>query len=352
MIDEFGRRLRSARKMAGLSMEALARNAGSVVTKQAISKYEKGLIKPGSEVLLALARALDVKVDYFFRPAGVSITGLEFRKKSRLGKKAEDQIKFMTMDFLQKYLDLEDILNIERVFENPVSNNRIRSHDDAERAAREIRKKWQLGEGPVPHLIELLEDKGFKIFEVSDFENFDGLSGFVRGLDIPVIAVFENSNLVRKRFTVAREIAHLLLDFSETEEKNAEKLCHTFAGALLLPADIMRKELGKQRQRNRITEWELKRLKGIFGLSMQAIMARALRLRIISANTYKSFCIYVNKHGWRREEPGRYEGREVANRFKQLVHHAAAEQIISFSRAAEFLNKPVSEFEQEVHFVS
>ncbi len=188
------------------------------------------------------------------------------------------------------------------------------------------------------------------MFEVEDFEHFDGLSGFVSGMDIPVIAVYKGNDLVRKRFTVAHELAHLLLDFSEVEEKTTEKLCHGFAGALLLPEKILLDELG--RQRNKITVWELKKLKGIFGISIQAIMARAAKLGIISENGYRSFCIYASKNGWRKEEPGKYEGKEVANRFKQLVYYAAAEQIISFSKAAEFLNKSVAEFDQEVHFVS
>ena len=350
MINEFGVRLHSARKMAGMSMAALAEEAGAVVSKQAISKYEKGQIKPGSEVLLALSRALNVKADYFFRSSKVAITGLEFRKKSRLSKKAEEQIKYKTIDFLQKYLELENILNIPSGFDNPITDNKIRGYADVERAAREIREKWQLGVGPVPHLIELLEDKGYKVFEVDDFEHFDGLSGFVSGMNIPVIAVYKNKNLVRKRFTVAHELAHLLLDFSCVEEKTTEKLCHGFAGALLLPEKILREELGQHR--NRITEWELKKLKGIFGISMQAIMARAAKLEIISKNGYKSFCIHAGKLGWRKEEPGRYEGKEVANRFKQLVYYAAAEQVVSFSKAAELLNKSVAEFDQEVHFVS
>ena len=350
MINKFGLRLHSARKMTGMSLDALALKAGSIVSKQAISKYEKGQINPSSEVLLALASALEIKVDYFFRSSEVSITKLEFRKKSQLGRKAEEQIKYQTIDFLQKYIELEEILNIKSPFLNPVSNNRIKNYEDIERAAQEIREKWNLGDRPVPHLIELLEDKGFKVFEVTNFEHFDGLSGFVADMDVPVIAVYKNKNLVRKRFTVAHELAHLLLDFSELEEKSTEKLCHTFAGALLLPPHIMRSELGKQR--HKITEWELKKLKGIFGISMQAIMARALRLQIISETKYRSFCIYVSKHGWHSNEPGKYVGKEVANRFKQLVYKAAAEQIISFSKAAEFLNKSVSELNQEVKVVS
>ena len=84
---------------------------------------------------------------------------------------------------------------------------------------------------------------------------------------------------------------------------------------------------------------------------MQAVMARAAKLEIISANTYKSFCIYSSKKGWRKNEPGQYEGKEVANRFKQLVYHAAAEEVISFCNAAELLYKSVEEFDRDIHFV-
>jgi|UPI0002D283DB hypothetical protein len=42
----------------------------------------------------------------------------------------------------------------------------------------------------------------------------------------------------------------------------------------------------------------------------------------------------------------------MANRFKKLVYHGVAEHIISFSKAADFSNKSVAEFDQEAHFVS
>jgi Zn-dependent peptidase ImmA (M78 family)/DNA-binding XRE family transcriptional regulator len=350
MINEFGKRLHSARKMAGMSMEALAQATGSLVSKQAISKYEKGQINPSSEVLLELAKVLDVKADYFFRSSKLKITGLAFRKKSKLKRKEEDRIKYLALDFLQKYLEIEDILNLPHSSEYPISSRKIRSQEDVEQAADEIRRNWNLGEAPIQQLTELLEDNGFKVLEVETSPDFVGLSGQAEGMDVPVIAVSKASDCVRKRFTLAHELAHLILDFSECEENDHEKLCHSFAGALLLPRKVIQEELGGQR--NKITEWELKKLKGIYGISMQAIMARAHTLGLISANTFKMFQIYVSKHGWRKDEPGEYSGMEKANRFKQLVLHAAAEQIISYSKGAELLGLSLEEFEREIHIVS
>lgn len=352
MINDFGQRLRSARKMAGMSMEQVAQSTGALVSKQAIGKYEKGQIKPSSEVLLALAKALDVKVDYFFRSTKLQITGLSFRKKSKLSSKEEGRIRYQALDFLQKYLELEDILKLPHTVNRPVTKRKISNQADIEQAATEIRQNWNLGEAPIQQLTELLEDKGFKIMEVEASSDFVGLSGYTSGTDIPVpvIAVFKEGDCVRKRFTLAHELAHLLLDFSDCGEGNHEKLCHAFAGALLLPEKVIQEEFGGKREK--VTEWELKKLKGIYGISMQAIMARALTLGLISEHTFKSFRIYVSKHGWRKEEPGRYSGMEKANRFKQLVLHAAAEQIISYSKAAELLNLSLADFEQEAHIVS
>lgn len=54
----FGVRLRAARKMAGMSMEDLAKKLGGLVTKQAIGKYEKGHMMPTPEVLAKLVEVL------------------------------------------------------------------------------------------------------------------------------------------------------------------------------------------------------------------------------------------------------------------------------------------------------
>lgn len=349
MLANFGERLKSARKMSGFSMAALADKAGQAVTKQAISKYEKGLMNPGGDALIALSRALGVKSDYFLRAQKVSLGELEFRKKSRLGHKEEERIKYRTLDFLERYLEIEDILSDKAVFKNPFLNPHVRKPEDAEKAALEVRRKWKLGEAPISNLMELLEDKGIRIHEIETEEYFNGISAWVE--DIPVIALRHQDDLLRKRFTISHELGHILLEIHEKNDRKArEKLCHIFAGAFLLPEKVIKAELGEKR--SKIALWELKKIKGIYGISIQAIMARARYLEIISEHTYRNFCITVNTQGWKTEEPGEYHGKEHANRFDQLVYRAAAEEIITFSRAAELLNLPLSEFRRAFQIVS
>jgi len=349
MLANFGERLKSARKMSGFSMAVLADKAGQAVTKQAISKYEKGLMNPGGDALIALSRALGVKSDYFFRPQKVSLGDLEFRKKSRLGRKEEERIKYRTLDFLERYLEIEDILSDRAVFKNPLSDPNIRKPEDAEKADLEVRRKWKLGEAPISNLMELLEAKGIRIHEIETDDNFIGISAWAE--DIPVIAVRSQNDLLRKRFTISHELGHILLNIHKNnDQRTREKLCHIFAGAFLLPEKVIKAELGEQR--SKIALWELKKIKGIYGISIQAVMARTRHLGIISEHIYRNFCISVNTQGWKTDEPGEYLGKEHANRFDQLVYRAAAEEIITFSRAAELLNLPLSEFRRAFQIVS
>jgi Zn-dependent peptidase ImmA (M78 family) len=339
-MERFGQRLKAARKMAGLSMEALSDATGNIITKQAISKYENGQMKPDSQKLIALAKALGVSTGYFYRESEVELTGIEFRKKSRLTQKEIARIENCTLDFIERYIEIEKTVGQEAVFQNPLKGLKVHSYSDIEVAAEKLRKVWRLGESPIPNLIELLEDKGVCVYEIDSNEKFDGLSGFIDGS--PVLILNNRMDLVRKRFTTAHELGHLILNFPKVERKLKEKMCHAFAGALLIPKNAMYSEIGKSR--NKITLWELKKLKGIYGISLQAIMARAHTLGIITDYYYKNFCIYANKAGWRAEEPGEYIGKEKANRFDQLVYYAVAEEIVTMSKGAELMNIKLPQF--------
>lgn len=59
-----GQHIRLSRHAAGLSLRELEARIDNRVTAQAISKYERGEATPSSEVLIALADALAVSVDY------------------------------------------------------------------------------------------------------------------------------------------------------------------------------------------------------------------------------------------------------------------------------------------------
>lgn len=345
----FGKRLKSARKMAGLSLERLAERAGGL-TKQAIHNYEIGKRKPDSQTLIKLAKALNVRPEYFLRKPNLEIATFEYRKKSRLSAKAKDYIEEKTRDVIERYIEIESILGIQSIWENPLENIIIKNSEDAEKAAEELRKKWNLGANAIPKLIESLEHFGIKVINVTANENFDGLSCFINNM--PIIIYNDNfKENVRIRFTIAHELGHILLNLEEIlNDKEKEIICHRFAGAFLLPKEKIYLELGGN-NRSKITFEELLWLKEEYGISMQAIAKRLHYLGIISDSAYKRFNILVNKYKWRQNEPGAYKINEKPERFKSLVMRAFAEEIISVGKAATLLNTTVDDLENSAKFI-
>jgi len=343
-MDNFAERLKNARKMSGFSMQQLADNMNNVITKQAIGKYELGQMRPDSEVLLALCNVLGVRPDYFMRENNIELENVEFRKLKKLPAKDIEAIKQKTIDFLERYFELEGLLGISTHFEQHIKAILIRSQEDIEHAAETLRDKWKLGMDAIPNVMEMLEDQEIKVFEIEADESFVGMSTFVKNIPVIVLNKNLNTKLDRKRFTAIHELAHLILNIPEDiSEKEKEKICHQFAGAFLIPKEIFIREFGKFRSQVFIQELII--MKEHFGLSMQGIMARAKFLGLITEQTYTSFSISFSSLGYRKNEPGKYEcSSETSHRFIQLLYRAVAEEVISMGKAAALYNQKLSEF--------
>jgi Zn-dependent peptidase ImmA (M78 family)/DNA-binding XRE family transcriptional regulator len=348
MKSQIGIRLKSARLLAGLSLRELSEALNGLVSHNAISKYEKGEMMPDSKVLIAISSVLNVKTDYFLRTQTVEISQIEFRKKSSLPIKRINAIKESIKDSIERYLELESLLNVQRTFQNPINEIKISNNSDVDYAVEVLLHKWDLGINAIPNVIEMIEDKDIKVIEIEADDKFDGLSGWANE-HIPFIVVNSNFNAERKRFTMLHELGHLLLevDKNQTTHKELEKFCNMFAGSMLLPRQTIYKELGQKR--SSISLNELIYLKESYGLSIQAIMARARDLEIISNDQFVRFRIWVNQDLNRKKEIGfgQFNGMEHSSRFMQMLYRAAAEEIISMSKAASLSNVKLAQFRDE-----
>ncbi len=344
MKEVFSKRLKSARIRAGLSMDQLVERMGNTVSKNAISKYEQGEMMADSKVMASLSKALDVKFDYFFRPFSIEIGQIDFRKKSRLSKKDLESIKQKATDTIERYIELEQFLNIQTDFVNPLRDKVIDSQEKVELAAEQLLYEWQLSFNGLPNVIDMLEDHEIKVIEIDAHEDFDGLSGWADG-KYPVVVVNSNYPSDRKRLTALHELGHLLLQFDpKFTPRDIERLCFQFAGAMLIPRNTFKKEIGEVRSQFSIPEYRL--YKATYGISVQALMARAKLLDVISESIYLRFRKWIS-HNRKEEGLGIYTGTEEALRFKQLIYRAAAEEIISLSKAANIMNQKLAEFRKE-----
>ena len=344
MKEVFGKRLKSARVLASLSQDQLVERMGNVVSKNAISKYEKGEMMANSTVLLALSKALNVKPDYFFRPFTVEIDKVEFRKKQKLSVKKVNSIKQTVTDFVERYIEIEQFLNITSAFTNPVNNLSIATLKDIDRAALQVRAHWNLGLNALPSVIDLLEENEIKVFEVDAPDAFDGFSGWADG-KIPIFVMNKNYPAERKRLTALHELGHLILKLDETiSDREKERFCFRFAGAMLMPEPTFKSEIGAARSHFSVPE--LIAVKETYGISIQAIMARAKDLGVINESQFIAFRKWISRN--RTEEGlGHYQGSEQPSRFKQLIYRATAEEIISLSKAANLSNQKLAQFRKE-----
>ena len=347
--EMIGQKLKVARAAAGLSLRDLSARIGSRVTAQAIGKYERNEDMPSSGVLIALARALGVSEDYLLSASELALEGAEFRKKAGSSAREEAALEARAIHFMERYLAIEDLLNLRSVeWEKPWSAPYpVKELRDAEDAARSVREEWGLGNDPIPNLAELLEERGIKILSL-DLDDIDGLAAKVRRKDreaARVIVIKKSTWSERKRFNLAHELGHMVIDPAQGLDE--EKAAHRFAGAFLIPADVLRSEVGAKR--SSISLGELVALKQRFGVSIQAIAYRCKDLGILNQAAFARLFKIFAQRGWRAppyEEPGRLDPEvEEPKRFERLCYRALAERVIGESRAAELLGISVRELD-------
>ena len=339
-----GDRIQQARKASGLSLRALGEKAG--VTAMAISKYENDQSTPSSEVLLALAKSLNVRTEYFFRQASVELENIEHRDHHQLPANEEKKVIADVKEQLERWEELEKFVPApwSIPFDLPKDlPKQITDYDQIEKVAINVREHWDLGLNPISDLIDTIETKGIKVLitQYDGHKNFNGLSATVNGA--PVVVVGKHWTGDRQRFTLAHELGHLVLHDLLDSSLGEEKACNRFAGAFLAPKDSVISCLGVRRKRLELQE--LSMLKQDWGLSMMAWSFRAKDLNIIPDTTYKQLWSEHMRH-WKAkaEEPGKRYEAEKPSLFKQLIYRAIAEDKIGESKAAELLGISVTEF--------
>lgn len=333
-----GERIKTARKRGNLNLRDLADRVG--VSAQAISKYERNLDVPGSAVLIRLAKALEVRVEYLLRPQSISLSQPSYRSyRSKLRTNDEEVVHAQVLEWLERYIEIETIMNVQAGFRLPEIERTIKTLDDIEQVALNLRKAWQIGLDPIENLVEILEAQGIKVGMIKGADSFDALT-LMANEDIPVIVVKHGVPGDRQRMSIAHELGHLILELPDGMDE--EKAAYRFAGAFLVPEPSVRRELGEKRRR--LDLYELHLLKHKYGMSMQAWIYRAQDLNILAKADVAAMYRQFNASGWKHQEPGDAYPAEKTERMERLVVRALAEEIISGARAEELLGTSLTEF--------
>ena len=346
----FGDRLKLARKKAGYSLRALSDALDGKVTAQAIGKYERGEMMPSSGVLSRLTRVLEVSLEYLLSEQVEELEAVEFRRLSRTSARDRARVEAEVIDRLQRYLTIEEILDVDSGAWRPLRPRLLTAEEDGEALGDTLRETWKLGIDPIPNMTSLLEDRGIKVLVVALPGGVSGLTCLVsrqrRKDKIPVIVVNRRVTLERRRLTLAHELAHRLIDSQSFLDQ--ERAANVFAGAFLVPRAHLVQEIGSHR--TALGYRELLHLKRMYRVSAAAMMMRLRQTGVVDEPTL-AYAFQTFARGWRSSEPEPLEDddekgqHELPRRFERLCYWALAEGLISRAKASELLHQPPEEIE-------
>lgn len=298
-------RLKQFRLARGLSLDQLAAEIGHLVTKQALSKYERGIMHPSSVVAQRLAAVLGVKASFLWDNTPLlTYEYIAYRSEHGLRKKEKKRVENLVAQELEERVRIQNLLLpiLGTTFNLP--KFQIGGLEEVEEAAAQTREKWNLGLDPIASVVGLLEDRLIHVIEVDvEDKRFDGLSAIAYdSKKKPVSAMVASRKGVcgeRQRLSLLHELAHLILDFSPGVEPERAAFC--FGSALLAPKPALLQKIGVKRKN--ITAEELLLHKRYFGISIQALLYRLLDLDIITKHYFSFWSRDINRRGWKTQEP-------------------------------------------------
>jgi Zn-dependent peptidase ImmA (M78 family)/DNA-binding XRE family transcriptional regulator len=300
-----GRRVVALRELLELTQQDLAARSG--VAQSLISGVERGNRELTDELAIKLSNATRTPLSFFDAEASeVDADAVNFRKAAGASAKSISSA-------LRRYWEAERICLA--LFESadhhglalPLAQDVPISSDDIETIAAHARERLGVApNAPVRHVMRAMERAGIgvvaltRIGDVND--SLDGHSGMSRGrpeAGHEVVAYIPTAAGDRQRMTLAHELGHVLLHaHRHLPLKIREAEAMRDAGAFVLPKHAALEELSATLNLNGYA-----RVKAKWGISIQALIRRALDLGIVSRERYRSLMVQVSGRGWRTQEP-------------------------------------------------
>jgi Zn-dependent peptidase ImmA (M78 family)/DNA-binding XRE family transcriptional regulator len=331
-----GERVRQAREIRGMTQAELARLAG--VNQSNIARVEAGTLIPSPQLMRGIALHTDFPLAFFQGTSGPDfpLGSLLYRRRSRLKSQERSQVRQIARLTFELYERLSGKFSgydvrIPRLSEQPSLAAMI--------------TRSALGyspDTPITELVRRLERNGVAVLSVPcAIHDHDAFSLWTNSDPrTPVIVLTAGKPGDRMRFSVAHELAHLVMH--RTYEGTMNKLeaeADEFAAEFLLPQQVIKREL-----QTPITLSQLVELKHRWGVSMQALVMRATDLGVITERQRKYLFQQISSRGWRTDEPLNLppEKPRLLRKMVELVYGKSCD----VSRVAGLICGPVRLVEQ------
>jgi Zn-dependent peptidase ImmA (M78 family)/DNA-binding XRE family transcriptional regulator len=334
-------RLTQARLLRGLKKVDLARDVGK--TPAAIGQYEQGTARPSPATLTTIGLVLGFPIAFFaLRPkSSFAETNAYFRRlrsvsvHARSTQAARLALLDEVIAYLEQHVELPRLDIPSRPADPASAPERI-----AEIAA-EVRRYWQLGDGPLASVIALLESKGCVVVRLSS--ESEGIDAYTwRASSRPIVVLTrDKADRARSNFDAAHELGHLVLHPEpESGSRLLEEQANEFAAAFLMPATAITEELPGTFDVGRYVE-----LKQRWRVSVQALLYRARELERISEPKYRRAMTTISAWGWRTHEPAAIGSIDEPSMLTDALKLVADELGLTPERVAADLSIPMDVFQ-------
>jgi Zn-dependent peptidase ImmA (M78 family)/transcriptional regulator with XRE-family HTH domain len=304
-----GIRLQEAREARGLNVATLADLVD--VRRETIYQIESGRITPGPALFEQIQVALRMPAAYFLdrnaesEPDEVLILFRSMSsatKLSRLRAKRRLQWFARITQLVDQYVEVP-VLDVPQL---DLASDPIAISDECiEAVAESMRTHWALGKGPIANVTWLLENHGVLVArEDLGAETMDAALLYRDGRAHVLLASDKGTD-VRSRMDAAHELGHIAVhrhvaspkSDKDPRHKVMEEQAFKFAGAFLLPAESFASDAWS------FTLDELVALKKKWRVSVSAMIMRARRLNLISAEHEEKLWKQYGTRRWRKAEP-------------------------------------------------
>ncbi len=313
--DSIGDKLYKLRKSKGLSSTDVATALG-FATHKSIIDIEFGRKKVTEQELQKLSHLYGVQIQNLFTKQ-TNIPSFKALFRAELAVQVE-KLESKLADLypnIELYFDL-----IEETYPNtlldqsyshwmknnyPSPSNKVEAINQGEALADQLRKGLDLGEGPITNMLLVCELLNVvTLFADLDTDEISGLYCEYNG--IPMVLINSTNSPVRKRFSIAHELCHFLVDnpylsqspevtgeFHPFEEKNnrnyREVRANAFAASFLMPEEglkfFLKHFLGKNNKS--ITIHDVIHISHNYGVSFETTCYRLKNLDLIADSAYE-----------------------------------------------------------------
>ena len=249
--EQLAQRIRAVREGCGLTQEQLGASAG--MQRLAITQIENGSRTVSSIELDKIAHAVGLDLRSFFtdRFEGQDALLTLYSSDERLGERPDLLAALRDSLALGREMsNLERLLAIGRTQQGlaayplPMPSSRWEAIRQGQRVASEERQRLGYGSAPVRNLVDVFESQAVRVGAVPLPDKVSGLTLW-DPTDGIFVAINRDHSMLRRRFSMAHEYAHVLIDsrrpgavsHSDNRADLLEVRANAFAAEFLMPAE-------------------------------------------------------------------------------------------------------------------